>query len=360
MRKLASIQRIERIDPIPSCDNIGLAKVEGWQVIVRYDQFEPGDLCVYFEIDSLLPEKEVFEFMRPKSFRVKTMKMRGVFSQGLCMPLSILPPNTTYLVGDDVTDILGVTKYEPPTEAEHTRPTPAPKNPILAFFNRLFRRKKCPAEGAPFPDFVSKTDETRVENMPWVLKKKDISFEAHEKVDGQSGTFFYRKQKRFGIFPADGFGVCSRNYRWPKPDNSSYWAVAKRYRLRTILPAILRAVDDGSSWICLQGECIGPGIQQNKYHLTSPDLYCFNLITEKSGKLDSLWAAELVADFGLTWVPLICEKYTLPDTVDELRSFVHGDSKLYPTLREGIVFRNYSHNLSFKCVDPAYLIKWKE
>ena len=358
MRKLASIQRIERIDPIPNCDQIGLAKVEGWQVIVRYDQFKPDDLCVYFEIDSLLPEKEVFEFMRSKSFRVKTMKMRGVVSQGLCMPLSILPKKT-YRVGNDVTAILGVTKYEPPTE-EDTHPALPPQNPVSAFFCRLFRQKNRPADKAPFPSFVSKTDETRVENMPWVLEKKDIAFEAHEKIDGQSGTFFYRKKKRFGIFPADDFGVCSRNYRLLKPDNSSYWAVAEQYRLRTVLPAILRAVDDGSSCVCLQGECIGPRIQQNKYHLTSPDLYCFNLITEKSGKLDSLWAADLVSDFGLKWVPLIRDKYTLPDTVDELRAFAHGDSKLYPTLREGIVFRNYSNNISFKCVDPAYLIKWKE
>lgn len=358
MRKLASIQRIERIDPIPNCDQIGLAKVEGWQVIVRYDQFKPDDLCVYFEIDSLLPEKEMFEFMRPKSFRVRTMKMHGVVSQGLCMPLSILP-DKTYHVGDDVTAVLGVTKYEPPTE-EDTCLTPTPTNPVSAFFHRLFRRKKCPANKAPFPTFVSKTDETRVENMPWVLGEKSIVFEAHEKVDGQSGTFFYRKQKRFGIFHADDFGVCSRNRRLLKPDNSSYWTVAEQYRLRAVLPAILRAVDDGSSWICLQGECIGPSIQQNKYHLTSPDLYCFNLITEKSGKLDSLWAADLVSDFGLKWVPLICREYTLPDTVDELRTFVHGDSKLYPTLREGIVFRNYSKNISFKCVDTAYLIKWKE
>lgn len=92
MRQLATIQKITAIDPIPDRDQIGLAHVLGWRVIVRYDQFAVGDLCVFFEIDSLLPEKPEFEFMRARKFRVKTLKMAGVISQGLCMPVSILPP----------------------------------------------------------------------------------------------------------------------------------------------------------------------------------------------------------------------------------------------------------------------------
>ncbi len=358
MRKLASIRRIEAIAPIAGCDQIGLAKVDGWQVIVRYDQFKEGDLCIYFEIDSLLPEKDVFEFMRPKSFRVRTMKMKGVVSQGLCMPLSILPAGA-YDIGCDVTDILGVVKYEPPTE-ETSAQTSAPANPARAFFRRFFRGKKRPANKLPFPSFVSKTDETRIENMAWILDDKNTRYEVHEKIDGQSGTFFYCKKKRFGIFPADDFGVCSRNFRLPQKNASSYWQVADKYRLRDVLHKMLKKINDGSSWICLQGECVGPGIQQNKYHLSDCDLYCFNLITEKSGKLDSIYAADLSSGFGLKWVPLISESYVLPDTVDELRAFAHGESALFPTLREGIVLRNYTKNISMKCVDPAFLIKWKE
>ena len=366
MRKLASVQRIETIHPIEGCDQIGLAQVMGWQVIVRYDQFKEGDLCIYFEIDSLLPETEAFEFMRSKSFRVRTMKMKGVISQGLCMPLRILPEKE-YAVGDDVTDILGVKKYE--VEAEPS--VPSEKSKYTPFQKFLLRHKLTAALGKrlcgqgnfkrAFPSFVQKTDETRVENMPWVLKEKNILFEAHEKVDGQSGTFFYRKGKKcFGLFHKDVFGVCSRNYWLVKKDNSSYWSVADRYTLDVVLPLLLKEANDGSSWICLQGECIAPGVQKNKYHVDQPDLYCFNLITENGGKMDSIPASALVQKFGLQWVPLVDGGYSLPDTVEALQAFVHGESKLYPTLREGIVFRNYEKGISFKCVDPAYLLKWKE
>lgn len=367
MRKLASIQKIESIHPIEGCDQIGLAQVLGWNVIVRYDQFKAGDLCVYFEIDSLLPETEAFEFMRPKSFRVRTMKMKGVVSQGLCMPLRILPERA-YAVGDDVTDLLGVKKYEPEADAPAPTSKQSKYTPFQQFLLRHkltapFGRKLCgqKKDKLPFPDFVSKTDETRVETIPWVLERKDITFEAHEKIDGQSGTFFYSRDKKcFGLFHKDTFGVCSRNYQLVKKDDSSYWSVADRYMLDAVLPLMLDEIHDGSAWVCLQGECIAPGVQKNKYKVDTPDLYCFNLITEKGGRIDSLKAAELARHFGLKWVPLVDAAYTMPDTMEELQAFAHGQSQLAPILREGIVFRNYAEHLSFKCVDRAFLLKWKE
>lgn len=92
MRTLASIKTISDILPIESKDRIVLAMVDGWSVIVKKDEFHIGDSCVYVEIDSVLPEKPEFEFLRSKNFRIKTMKMAGVISQGICFPLSILPP----------------------------------------------------------------------------------------------------------------------------------------------------------------------------------------------------------------------------------------------------------------------------
>lgn len=370
MRKLASIQKIESIHPIAGCDQIGLAQVLGWNVIVRYDQFKAGDLCVYFEIDSLLPETETFAFMRSKSFRVRTMKMKGVVSQGLCMPLWILPEKD-YTTGDDVTDLLGVKKYDPEA-AEAANASSSDKQSKYTPFQRFLLRHKLTAPlgrklcgqantKRPFPSFVSKTDETRAETIPWVLERKDITFEAHEKIDGQSGTFFYRRDKKcFGFFHKDTFGVCSRNYWLVKKDHSSYWSVADRYTLDAALPLMLDKINDGSSWICLQGECIAPGVQQNKYQVKEPDLYCFNLITEKGGRMDSLKAAELVKPFGLKWVPLVDGAYTMPDTIEALQAFAHGQSQLAPILREGIVFRNYAEHLSLKCVDPQFLLHWKE
>ena len=370
MRKLASVQKIEAIHHIEGRDQIGLAEVLGWQVIVRYDQFKAGDLCIYCEVDSVLPEVPEFEFLRKCNFRIKTMKMAGVISQGLCLPMSHLPKGN-YAVGDDVTELLHITKYEPQEELPQADDSSKPSKKVSKFRQWMFR---CPVT-APlaqqiwgnsikrksFPDFIAKTDETRIQSMPFMLRRKDITFEAHEKVDGQSGTFFLRRYKKFfGLLTEYDFGVCSRNLRLFREDSSSYWTVAKRYGMKDVLHSLLAQLNDGSDWICIQGECIAPNVQGNKYHVNEPDLYCFNLITEKSGKIDSLEAEKIVGNYGLKWVPLAATNYRLPDTMQEIEAYVHGDSQLYPTLREGIVFRNYEKGISFKCVDPLFLLKWKE
>lgn len=111
MRHLASVQVIEDITPIEGKDRIVLAKVLGWRVIVQKADFNVGDKCVYCEVDSVLPEKPEFEFLRSKNFRIKTMKMAGVISQGICFPMSILPYDCS--IGDDVTNVIGVKQYEP-------------------------------------------------------------------------------------------------------------------------------------------------------------------------------------------------------------------------------------------------------
>ena len=372
MRNLASVQRITAIHPIEGRDQIGLAEVLGWHVIVRYDQFKEGDLCVYFEIDSVLPENETFEFMRKHGFRVKTMKMAGQVSQGLCMPLSCFLINPDKVrEGEDVTEILGVTKYEPADESEQSTESQTGKKrkkyPIRSFLYRHPITSKLAhaiwgnkINRGSFPDFVSKTDETRIQNIPWMLQKKDITFEAHEKVDGQSGTFaLVRNNKLFGLVKDYDFIVCSRNLRLFHPDNSSYWAVAERYHLKDVLKDLLDQYQD-AEWVCIQGECIAPNVQRNKYNVMKPDLYCFNLIVDGGHKVDSIAAAEMVKEYGLKWVPLINPAYRLPDTVEEVEAYAHGQSQIAPTLREGIVFRNYEHNLSWKCVDPLFLLKWKE
>ena len=110
MRKLATIRTISNIDPIEGRDQIGLATIDGWKVIVRFEDFNVGDKCVYCEIDSVLPDKPEFEHLRSKNFRIKTMKMAGVLSQGIAFSLRILPEGA-YNVGDDVTDIIGVQQY---------------------------------------------------------------------------------------------------------------------------------------------------------------------------------------------------------------------------------------------------------
>ena len=112
MRKLVSIQEIKDIKPIENADKIEVVKVLGWNVVVKKDEFKIGDKIVYAEIDSLFPEKEEFEFLRDRHFRIRTIRLRGQVSQGICFPMDILPEGN-YEIGDDVTKILGVTKYEP-------------------------------------------------------------------------------------------------------------------------------------------------------------------------------------------------------------------------------------------------------
>lgn len=140
MRKLASIQRIKALEPIEGADAIERATVLGWQLVVKKDEFRVGELCIYCEIDSILPEKPEFEFLKSRGMRIRTIRLRGQISQGICFPLSFLPAETLIEEDSDVTEILGVTKYEPPI--------PASLAGVM--------------KGA-FPSFIPKTDETRVQ-----------------------------------------------------------------------------------------------------------------------------------------------------------------------------------------------------
>lgn len=199
MRKLASIKIISDIIPIEGKDRIVLAIIDGWSVIVQKNQFEIGGKCVYIEIDSVLPEKPEFEFLRKNSFRIKTMKMAGVISQGICFPLSILPEKSKgeYEINEDVTDVIGVKQYERTMDKEPAETSVTNKKKYPNFLMRMgwFRKLVLPKKKQnSFPSFISKTDETRIQNMPHILKDKR-EWIATEKVDGQSGTFCLVRHK---------------------------------------------------------------------------------------------------------------------------------------------------------------------
>lgn len=357
MRKLASIQRINDLIPIPGKDMIVQANVLGWSVIVRKADYHKDQLCVFIEPDAVLPERPEFEFLRSKNFRIKTMKMAGVLSQGICFPLTILPDGRDYKEGDDVTELLGITQYAPDMDVE-AEPVEEKKIRWPRFLMRFkwFRRLVLPKKQKKgvFPDFLSKTDETRIQNLPFMLARKDITFVGREKIDGQSGTFFLRRIKR--TFPWQkqkfDFGVCSRNRRLPHPDGSSYWEVAQRYHMEDVLKELI----GDHEWVAIQGECISPKVQGNKYKVNKADLYCFNLIYP-TGKVPCMKAESIVWVHGLKWVPLVYGDYHMPDTVEDVLDAATGKSCLRDTLREGIVFRNYEHNISFKAVSPEFLMK---
>lgn len=261
--------------------------------------------------------------------------------------------------GLDVTDIIGIKQYERTMDKEPMETVSAPKKKYPQFLMRMawFRKLVLPKKQSKgFPTFISKTDETRIQNMPFILKDKR-EWIATEKVDGQSGSFCLVRHKSRIPFVKDKFEyiVCSRNLRLFSKDNSSYWRVSDKYQIENAL----RNMIGDREWIALQGECIAPNVQGNKYKVTDADFYAFNLIYP-TGRLDSLTAKSICNQHGMNFVPILATDYVLPDTVNEVLEYAHGKSQLGETLREGIVFRSKDGKQSFKAVDPQFLLKYDE
>lgn len=190
MRKLATIRMISEKRPIEGADRIEVAVVDGWEVVVKKDEFQIGENVVYIEIDSIVPEREEFEFLRERKFRVRTIRLRKQISQGLILSMSILP-HRRFGVGDDVTNILGIKKYDPEAEQEakllNTKESKV-KNPIIKFmlkfgwFRKLYLKPKTRKGG--FPIWIVKTDEERIQNktaMFNIEKDLETEFEVTEK-----------------------------------------------------------------------------------------------------------------------------------------------------------------------------------
>lgn len=348
-RKLASIQEVLSVEPIPNSDRLECLTILGWRVVAKKGEYKPGDLVVYCEIDSLLPERPEFEFLRassykpaimdgeaviqPAGFRIKTVKLRGCISQGIVFPVHILPGGLYVGVGDDVTDILSIVKYEPPIP-------------------------KCMAGSAkgPFPDFLTKTDETRIQAVPGLLERhKGREFIATEKLDGTSFTAFVK----------DGeFGVCSRNLLL---DESSDSHVLCRLAKRLDLEAKMRVMCATLGYdFAIQGEAIGPSIQGNKYNLTEVDLYAFNVINISLRVRCSLegFIDHVIGVLGLKKVPQV-GRFDMNHTVEDLVQMSVGHSQLNKSIhREGIVVRpvlgftdeEISGPMSFKVINPEFLL----
>ena len=331
--------------------------MDGWQVVVKKGEFLPGDPCVYVEIDSVLPERPEFEFLRDRGFRIKTIKLGGVLSQGICFPTSIIPLGVVYEDGMDVTDILGITQYIPTMDRDPEPPPEKPKRFLMRFkwYRRLVSRRTQSLSG--FPSFVSKTDEVRIQNAPHLLDEQNEKWVFTEKVDGTSATFILLRHKSLFPFVKDQFEfiVCSRNRRLPKMDDSHYWSVARD----SGVIAFLRDIINTDPWIAVQGEIIGPKIQGNKYKVKRNHFYAFNLISP-AGRMGSIAASEICRSHGISFVP-IDHVGELPNTVEEMLAMAHGKSLINPSvLREGLVCRSLDGQKSFKAVDPEFLIKHDE
>lgn len=359
MRRLATIRTISDIRPIPGADRIEVAQVDGWECVVQKGEFAVGQHIVYIEVDSIVPDRPEFEFLRDRKFRVRTIKLRKQVSQGLVLPMSILPPGT-YALDMDVTEILGIKKYDPQAEQERQLLACADDNRVkqhgklFQFMMRFRWFRKCfgpKPKKKGFPAWIVKTDEERIQNKTTMFeneKKNGTRFMVTEKIDGQSATYFLEKigRKKYE------FGVCSRNIRLGKPDNSSYWSIAAKYDIKSVLMQLIGDHDR----IVLQGEIIGPGIQKNKYRVNGYDFYAFNLIFPDH-KCDTREIARLLQPFSIKAVPVLEEGKVLPETIADLVEYAKGTSTLLAgQKREGVVMRSYDPDISFKVINPDFLL----
>jgi len=374
-RKLASIQKIAAISPIEGADKIQVAMIEGFFCVIRKDEFKVGDLVVYISTDSILPERPEFEFMRERKFRVKTIKLRGQVSEGLVFPLTILPADILVfpknsntqsgLEGMDVTTLIGIKKHDPQIQEEKALAEQAlSKSKINKFFMnfRLYRfiYFRLHRKNKGWPVWIPHTDEERIEVCLGILKNRPNSeWYITEKIDGASGSFFIATKKIWGIKKLQ-FGVCSRNIRLSKPDNSAYWKMAQKYDMEKKLLALKK------SGIVLQGECMGGKIQGNKYQLKEPDFFVFNVI-DNGTKYSLEKMVEFCKEHGFKTVPIISDSWifkgdgrTSQDIIKEITDMSIGRSKLNSDIwREGIVVRLKSNpNISYKKINPEFSLKY--
>jgi len=336
MRKLVTICTIKNIRPIEDADRIEVATMNenGWQVVVRKDDFSPGDKAVFFQVDSYLPIEPIYKFLQESSYkqlpdgregyRLRTVRLRGALSQGLLMSIDVFDElDKDIEIGTDVTDLLNVKKYEPPI-------------PVHLSGKVIGKR----------PGFIPETDQERIQNLPdYFTQFRDVEFEVTEKVDGSSCSIFRHHGK---------FGVCSRNLQLAETDKNTHWQVVHQLEIQEWLPDNL----------AIQAELAGPKIQKNRLQLNKHQLFCFDIFDISSGKyLLPDQRQKLVKDWPISHVPIIdtlpvLQKYR---TVDKVLDYAKGQSSITPSvLREGLVFKsceliNNWFVLSFKAVNNDYL-----
>jgi RNA ligase (TIGR02306 family) len=334
-RKLVTHRVIKDIIPIEGADLIELAIVDGWQCVVKKGEFKVGDTGVYFEVDSFLPIKPEYEFLRKggykvveglgEGFRIRTIKLKGKLSQGLLLPL---PPSELPLLGEDLSEAYGVRKYEKPIPAQ------------------LQGKVK-----GNFPDFLRKTDQERVQNLDDISQIAGHTFETTLKLDGSSMTVYIR----------DGnIGVCSRNLELDMADEGN--SFVKTAHTSKAFDALDLFYDITGGEIALQGELMGPGVQGNREDLPSLQFYVFDVWDiEKQEYLPPKGREKLINDLGLLHVPILGETtYDSDVTLEEIQenelTFAEQIPSIKNPIAEGIVQKRSDGKFSFKAINNKFLL----
>jgi len=372
-RKLVTIQKIRKLIPIVGADFIELALINDWTCIVKKGEFNVDSKCLFFEIDSLLPEEPRYEFLKaskrdyfgtPK-YRIKSIKMRGCLSQGLALPLATFPELTGAEDGD-VSGILNVIKYDP--EFYDNKPGSGPK---------------VGNTQGKFPSFIPKTDQERIQNLPHYYETyKDHLWEETLKLDGSSLTAYkidqplsaWSKVKRwFGIKTTDyHFGVCSRNLELKRSDDfkrtfingdktseynqSDFWKTMIELEVEKYLP----------KGYAIQGELIGPKIQANHEKVSQNEFYIFDIYDITASRYlmpdeRHYFFLHHFIDSDISHVPVTmqtCNIFGICTDLSLLQNRVQGQSLNAGTVSEGRVYKSCTiPGLSFKCISNTYLLK---
>ena len=367
-RKLASVQKIKAIKPIEGADKIEIVQVLNWDCVAKKGEYQVGDEVIYFEIDSLLPDIPMLEWLKGSSwsqklnkYKISTHKFRGQISQGLVMPIKDLEEldrqihnreecvPIAYVEGTDLTEILEIEKYEPPVS----------NGPLGDLISHEW--------------YVPKTDEERIQVcaediLPEYMKIDQNEWYASIKLDGTSCTV--------GLFE-DTFLIGGRN-QWYKGPNMYTETVKKYGDIKTKAREYLEAT---GVYVVFQGELCGPGIQSNKLGLKEKEWFIFNVFVSTTGKMDSYEKLDLIGmlgmceRFGLKHVPLVNaeDKFdfkatnNIDETVENLLKYV--DNFKYRTyfedaspnqIVEGLVFRMNDMTNSFKVISNKFLLKGGE
>lgn len=410
-RELAYVVTVDEIRPIEGRDRVECAVVGGWTIMVRKGQFKPGDPGIYFEIDSKVPEREPFEFLAPKHYKIKTQKYKtpsGQFwSQGLLMSAEdfgwtpfnkvtweaegikdkdcagiLDDENIPHFAVDEsrfLTKKIGVT-YAEAEDNKRKAGTPDKYKAMAQRHGKLFAKqpfrwlmrrewgkrllfvffgKKRDNNG--WPQWVKKSDEERIQNMPWVLSQ-DTEWSWTEKIDGTSTTWTMRRGKHRWSKPK--FIVASRNvpFKTGKEacfyDTNVYTEIAEKYDAYGVLWGLLKDRPT-AEWVTVQGEIYGDGIQKRNYGLTNGEhrFAAFNLIYSDTGRLGTKEMITKLVPFNVPCVPYFGDK-RLPDSVEEVLKIASGESVIDGGMREGIVYRSPDGQQSFKAVSNEYLLKY--
>ena len=405
-RELAYVVKIDKVEPIPGRDRVESAVVGGWTVMVRKNQFKPGDLGIYFEIDSKCPAKEPFEFLAAKHYKIKTQKyaikdengnkLGQYWSQGLLMSFedfdkdgfqSYMEDNglTGYMngkyyhEGDFLTQELGVTYADPDDNARKAKSADKYKKmaqrhgklfskPIFKWLMRRTWGKKFlfiffgkAKDKRTWPSHIaSKTDVERIQNMIYILNDKQ-PFVATEKVDGSSCSVMAERD-RFGRIKKY---VCSRNVVFDDPkaecyyDTNIYFEAYEKYNLGDKIEQMLKDLNLPN--LAIQMEVYGDGVQKRNYSLKDGErkIAVFHILSDNV-KMPMDKVVELCEEYDLPHVPILNDNYILPDTIEELQAYVEGEtSKIDGLEKEGIVFYDKATGTQyFKFVSPNFLMKY--